>query len=245
MSEKRRHRGPAPEDRLFDDPNRLRKLRQAVEDLSWLLERGYSSKAASELVANRYQLTARERLAMAHAAWNTRRREAPLGAEELSGHRLCIDGFNLLITLESALGGAVLIRGRDGLLRDIANVHGHYTLRAETEEALKLAAEASKELKVREALWIFDRPVSNSGRIAALVETIGREKGIAMRGRTADGVDRLLKNCEGVVVSADSAILESGVLWFDLGGWIVERFIPQAKIVDLGGSPHAESRPVC
>lgn len=236
MSGKCRHRGPAPEDRLFDDPKRLERLRQAVEDLSWLLGRGYSSKAASELVGNRYQLTARERLAMAHAVWNVQGRKAPLFAEELAGRELCIDGFNLLIMLESALGGAVLIRGRDGLLRDIANVHGHYTLRLETRRALELAAEASKELKVREALWIFDRPVSNSGRIAAMVDTVGREKGIPMRGETADGVDRLLKNCDGVVATADSAILESGVLWFDLGGWIVERFVPEAKIVDLGRS---------
>ena len=34
----------------------------------------------------------------------------------LRGERLLIDGFNLLITLEAALSGAVLLRCRDDVL---------------------------------------------------------------------------------------------------------------------------------
>ena len=64
MRAMRKHRGPAPEDVLFHEPGRMARLRQAVSDLSWLLHRGYSAKAASELVGNRYQLRARERLAL-------------------------------------------------------------------------------------------------------------------------------------------------------------------------------------
>ena len=229
----RKHRGPAPEDHRFDDAERVEKLREAVGDLSWLLRRGYARKAATELVGNRYQLSARERLALGHAAWGREERSPPVPAEEIRGAKLCIDGFNLLIVLESALGGGVLIRGADGLVRDIANVHGNYSFRVETEQAVELAAEALKELQVGETLWLFDRPVSNSGRIAALVNRVAEEKGVPMHAETADRVDSRLKECEGIVVTADAAILDSGVRWFDLSGWILDHKLPDVRIIDL------------
>ncbi|WP_456428330.1 DUF434 domain-containing protein [Nitratifractor sp.] len=230
----RRHRGPAPEDRLFRDARRLRRLREAVEDLSWLLRRGYSAKAAGELVGNRYQLTGRERLALSHAAWDRRERSGRLQSDELKGKIVCVDGFNLLITLETALGGGVLIRGVDGRLRDLASVHGHYTLRAETEAAIRLALEGLRELGVRRSHWLFDRPVSNSGRLASLVESIARELGVEAEAEAVDGVDSRLKHCDGVVLSADTAILDSKrVQWYDLVEYLIERKIPNAWIVDL------------
>jgi len=231
----RKHRGPAPEDGLFRDPERLRRLREAVKDLSWLLRRGYSAKAAAELVGNRYQLTARERLALSHASWDRSDRAGRLRPDELRGQRVCVDGFNLLITLETALGGGVLIRGTDGRIRDLAAVHGNYTLRAETEEAIRLAQEGLQELGVRRSRWYFDRPVSNSGRLAALVESLARELGVEAEAEAVDGVDGRLKRCEGVVVSADAAILDTpGVRWFDLAEYLIEREIPGAWVVDLG-----------
>jgi len=230
----RRHRGPAPEDRLFDDPRRVERLRWAVEDLSWLLRRGYSPKAAAKLVGDRYQLGSRERLALSHASWDRSDRGGEVSAEELKGRPLCIDGFNLLITLETALGGGILIRGIDGRIRDLANVHGSYSLRAETEEAITLALKSMRDLGVKESLWYFDRPVSNSGRLAALVRTIAENLGVEARAEAIDRVDATLKACDGIVVTADAAILDSGVEWFDLAGWIIRRRIPDARIVELG-----------
>ncbi len=230
----RKHRGPAPEDGLFRDPERLRRLREAVKDLSWLLRRGYSSKAAAELVGNRYQLDSRERLALSHASWDRSDRAGRLRPQELRGKQVCVDGFNLLITLETALGGGVLIRGTDGRIRDLAAVHGNYTLRAETEAAIRLALEGLRELGVKRSRWYFDRPVSNSGRLAALVESTARELGVEAEAEAVDGVDGRLKRCEGVVVSADAAILDSaGVRWFDLAEYLIEGKIPGAWIVDL------------
>jgi hypothetical protein len=236
----RKHRGPAPEDAIFDDPKRLARLRRAVEDLSWLLRRGYSPKAAGELVGNRYQLSARERLALSHASWERSERDGEVSPEELRGERVCVDGFNLLITLETALGGGVLIRGIDGRIRDLANVHGSYSLRAETGKAVTLALEELRRLGVSETLWYFDRPVSNSGRLAALVEETGRRLGIRTKAVAVDRVDSLLKACEGIVVTADAAILDSGVRWFDLAGRIVRERIPEAWIVDLGAGRKSE-----
>jgi hypothetical protein len=230
----RKHRGLAPEDKRFFDADRVEKLRRAVDDLTCLLRRGYSQKAATQLVGNRYQLTERERHALIHAAWERESRNPPIASEALKGRKICIDGFNLLITLETALGGGILIRGIDGCYRDIANVHGNYTFRIETEEAVELVAEALKELGVEEAVWYFDRPVSNSGRTAQLVNETAEKLGIPMHAETADRVDAKLKACGDVVVTADAVILDSGIQWFDLAGWIVEhRFPGSPTLIDF------------
>ena len=237
----RQHRGLAPEDRNFFDEARVEKLRHAVADLSCLLQRGYAQKAATELVGNRYRLTARERHALLHAAWSGHRRKAPLSPEALEGRKLCIDGFNLLITLETALGGGILIRGMDGCYRDIANVHGNYAFRIETEEAVKLVAEALKELRVGSAEWYFDRPVSNSGRIVQLVNAVADKTKTPMHARTADKVDATLKACADVVVTADAVILDSGVEWFDLAGWIVRHKLEKSlHLLDFSNVENSE-----
>jgi len=231
----RKHRGPAPEDARFFDAERVAILRTAVTDLSWLLTRRYSPKAAVELVGNRYQLTDRERLAVVHAAGDGTPRRAPVPFEELKGRTLCIDGFNLLITLETALGGGVILIGTDGCYRDIANIHGSYALRAETANAIALVGEAVRQSGVEKARWLFDRPVSNSGRVAALVNETARRLPAAMEAKTAEEVDAKIKACGGVAVTADSEILSSGVAWFDLAGRIIQTRIRDAALVDLRG----------
>ena len=82
----RKSRGLAPEDSRFFDKENLARLKKAVADLSWLLQRGYSQKAATELVGNRYQLTRRERHALIHAAWGHEKRRPPLAPDALLGN---------------------------------------------------------------------------------------------------------------------------------------------------------------
>jgi hypothetical protein len=74
------------------------------------------------------------------------------------------------------------------------------------------------------------------------VEETGRRLGVRTKAEAVDRVDALLKECEGVVVTADAAILDSGVRWFDLAEWTIRERIPGAWIVDLGpgGRPKEE-----
>jgi len=229
----RKHRGLAPNDHTFFDPSKVTLLQKAVCDLSWLLSHGYALKDSLKLVGNHYQITKRERLAIAHAASGGKPRKAPVPITSLKGKSLCIDGFNLLITLETALGGGIILRGMDGCYRDIANVHGSYALRFETEEAIELTGNAIKELKVKDALWLFDRPVSNSGRLAKIVNETAEKLIVPMCAKTADHVDTRVKECGRVAITSDSVILDSATEWFNLAGWIIEHYIPDTKIINL------------
>src|SRR4029077_20476384 len=76
--------------------------------------------------------------------------------------------FNVLTTIEAALGGAVVLACRDETFRDIAGLHGTYRRVDETLPALDLLGEAISGLSVSQCRWLFDRPVSNSGRTRRL-----------------------------------------------------------------------------
>src|SRR6516164_1528077 len=141
MQKTHRHRGADPEDEHSFGVKRLSDLRQAVEDVSWLLDRGYGISSATELAGDRYHLTRRQRNAVARcacsAAARDRRQSHCVSAAQLRGQALWLDGFNVLTAVETALGGGVILIGRDGCCRDVAGVYSHYHKVEETIPALQ------------------------------------------------------------------------------------------------------------
>jgi hypothetical protein len=237
MPDKRRHRGPHPADPELFAADRHETLRQAVGDLSWLLTRGYAQTAGLKLVGDRFRLTERQRTAVSRSACSDRslaRRGAHrLEAGQVGGSDLEIDGFNLLTTVEAALAGGVLLIGRDGCLRDLASMHGSYRKVEESLLALALIGQCLTDLHAGSCRWLFDRPVSNSGRIARVAEDLARQSGWPWRSELCVSPDAVLRESRQVVVSADSAILDDCQRWFNLADWVVRRSVPQGWIVDL------------
>jgi len=80
----------------------LDKLGTALNELSWLLNRGYKIGASNELVGNHHQLTSRQRMAIARIACTDeqiiKRKAKCLPIGKLKDKTVVIDGFNLLIT---------------------------------------------------------------------------------------------------------------------------------------------------
>jgi hypothetical protein len=206
--------------------------------LSWLLGRGYAPVSALKLVGDRHSLTERQRRAVQRAACSdearARRQATRAAASELAGRCLVIDGFNVLTTIEAALGRAVVLHCRDTTYRDIAGVHGTYRKVAETLPALADVAEVLGELSVDRACWLFDRPVSNSGRVRSVVLQTAADKGFDWCVDLVDNPDRLLKQSSEIIATADSGVLDARPRWFNLARHVVDRACPKAWIVDLG-----------
>src|SRR6476659_9133456 len=105
----RKHRGAHPEDRKLFTGDQIAALRQAVDELSWLLTREYSIKAAVKVVGDRHELTERQRIAVAGSAGSDQsgagRAATEVALESLHDASVIIDGFNLIITVEAALSG--------------------------------------------------------------------------------------------------------------------------------------------
>jgi hypothetical protein len=215
----------------------LAALRVATAELSWLLSRGYQSRSALKLVGDRHALRERQRLAVARAACAEssleRRRASRVGERAVAGEGLVVDGFNLVITLEAALSGGVLVRGRDGCVRDLSSVHGSYRSVEETERAVVLAGEALEALAPASVLWLLDRPVSNSGRLAERVRDVAAVRGWPWRVEVEFNPDREIVNSGRVAVTSDSNVLDGVARWLNLGRTIVERHVPDAWVIDL------------
>ena len=235
----RRHRGAHPEDARLFEAARVASLRVAVSELSWLLSRGYQTKSALKLVGDRHNLRERQRLAVSRAACpeesRARRRAGRVGEAEVAGEGLIVDGFNLVITLEAALSGGVLVLGRDGCLRDLSSVHGSYRAVEETGRAILLAGEALSALAPASVLWLFDRPVSNSGRLAARVRELASERGWPWEVRAEFNPDREIVKSDRVAVTSDSNVLDGVKRWLNLGRLIVERYVERPWVIDLAG----------
>lgn len=234
MSDTRKHRGPHPADGELFAESQWPALRAAVYDLSWLLTRDYPRVSALELVGNRYDLTARQRTAVSRSSATDAAIEGRHGRrlliDQLEGEALRIDGFNLLTTIEAALAGGVILRGRDGCDRDMASMHGSYRKVAETRPAIERIGETLGN-RPADVVWWFDQPVSNSGRIKTLVTEIAAERGWPWTAEVVPDPDRLLVETTDVVVTADSEVLDGCDRWLNLARLVVENLPEPVNLV--------------
>jgi len=239
MPDKRAHRGPHPADRKFFGPEAIDGLRAALADFCMLLSKGYAEKSALKLVGDRYSLTRRQRLAVMRSACSDEqlesRRRRRIGVAELAGAELAIDGYNLLITIEAAMSGGIIFRGRDRCLRDLASIHGTYRRVSETIPAVELIGRFVKERSVKRVVWLLDSPVSNSGRLKTLMGRVARERGWSWEIQLMLSPDAELTATELIVASSDGIVLDGCKRWVNLAAEIIESEIPSARIVDLGG----------
>jgi hypothetical protein len=237
MPDTRMHRGPHPEDNELFSPDQLPLLRSAVHDLSWLLSKGYSRNSCLKLVGDRYDLAARQRQAVARCACSEAekkyRASTQILSEKAQGRPVLVDGFNLLTTIEAALGGGVILHARDGCIRDMASVHGSYRHVEETRPALLMIGRFAADLGISAATWYLDRPVSNSGRLRGLIENLARDQNWPWDIQLVFNPDKLLATAEGIIVTSDSGILNRCRHWLDLAGMLLKKHIPAANIVDV------------
>src|SRR5688572_14351746 len=176
MPDSRTARGPHPKDSDCFATSALPALRCAVAELSWLLDRGYPKKAALTLVGDRHALRDRQRMAVQRCAASEQdrrhRQSRRVPARALAGETLLVDGYNVLLTVEAALSGGVLLLGRDGVVRDLTSMSGHYRRMRSTRPALEAIAAFAAAHSCRELLWLFDRPISNSGRLKQSIDEL-------------------------------------------------------------------------
>lgn len=220
MSSEQRHRGSHPADQDLFAPRMIPALRAATGELSWLLSHGYAHGSSLKLVGDRHQLASRQRLAVGRAACSdagrTRRSERRLTAEQVGGREVIIDGFNLLVSLEAALSGGVLILCRDGCIRDLSGVHGSYHAVAETDTALLAVAKRLDQLNIRSATWLLDKPVSNSGRLARRIREMALAHGWPWSAEVVMNPDAELAGSSRPVITSDGKVIERAGAWFNL-----------------------------
>ncbi len=238
MPDKRTHRGPHPADEKLFAAGAISNLRTAVADYSLLLTRGYAEKGALKLVGDRFSLTERQRLAIMRSACSDQhlasRSQRRVLMENLAGQSIAIDGYNVLITVEAAMSGGVIFKGRDGCFRDLASIHGTYRKVTETIPAVELIGQFLREVGAGKALWLLDSPVSNSGRLKTLIGELARKNNWDWEVELLLSPDYELMKTDLVVASSDSVVLDDCKRWTNLAAEIIKQKLPSANVIDLG-----------
>jgi len=209
----------------------------AVSELSWMLSRGYKMTSSLKLVGDRHGLRERQRLAVSRAACSDqdkqRRREHCVSVEEIRNQSVIVDGFNLMITLEAALSNGPLFVGADECVRDLSTVHGSYRSVEETDQAIYMAGKALQHLGASSVMWLLDRPVSNSGRLAKRIAEIALQQAWPWQVEVVFNPDAMIMSSSAVAITSDSSILDRVERWADLKSYLLATEIPNAWIVDL------------
>ena len=212
-------RGFVPEDIRNFSEEAVSVMKEAARHVLYLINEGYDMKPAVTFVGNHFQLSERQRLALMRslAAMDQlmERKNKEKSLRQLAGQEVWIDGFNTVITLEVMLSDSILIRGMDGCIRDLAALRGTYRLIPETTRAARMLMACLEFAQVKKACILLDEPVSNSGRLKALLAEAAEEYGLETDIRILKDVDRALYEKENVITS-DSIILDHCKSWVDL-----------------------------
>ncbi len=221
-----RNRGKnSGDDQLFGSEKTVKVLQEAVRDMHYLLSRGFAENASAALVGNRYRLRARQiqmiKSASAGAKEISARNAKKVEANALSGKTVYIDGFNLLILLESLLSGAYIFKGCDGCYRDLSSVHGSYKRVQQTIRSIELVALFHQKIALSKIIWIFDKPVSNSGRLKQILLDYAQEQQIDWEVYLEFNPDKYLAAVPDTIISSDAWILDHCTSWFNLADYLV------------------------
>ncbi len=204
-------------------------LQQAAEDFRYLLNRGYPRKAALELVGNRYSLAYDQRHLLHRGVFSDadsesrRKRRIPLG--KIRNRALAIDGHNVIITIEAGLSGRPLILGDDGFIRDISGLSGRFKETEKTEKALQLVLDVLKKAKPRQTLFLFDAPISMSGKLAQEVRNQLKRENLSGDAMAVKVPEKILIGFPGIIATSDTIIIDQSKKVLDLAGAIIKRRI--------------------
>jgi hypothetical protein len=211
-------------------------LAEAVKDLRYLLARGYNRTPAVRFVGDKYRMNLRERYILMRGVFDEaeveNRRMKLVKMSEIGGEKVSIDGYNVLITVESILAKKPIIRCDDFIFRDISAVFGKHKITERTIQALRLIMKSLKEYRAGEVRFLYDKQVSKSGLLASTTRVMIAEFGLKGTATTMQKADVETLGSGGTTVSSDTVVIQKAKRVVDLAGEIVNQLSYQ-NIIQL------------
>ncbi len=210
------------------------KLRNAVHDLRHLLDRGYPRDSAITFVSNHYRLPLDRRHLLARCLFSKREvaehRRKAVKASAVRGKRLGVDGYNVLITLESILACKQVVRCDDGYIRDLRAIFGKYKPSRATDRALAELLNVLRRAMPGKVIVLFDKQASRSGELAGATRRGLKKFSLQGDSWAIGGVDFKLRAFD-VVASSDRAVIERAKAVWDIPAELLKR--KKANVIDL------------
>ena len=220
-------------------------FKNSVEDLIYLLNKQYPKKPAIELVGNRYRLDHNERMILYRGVFDTlssvERKKKQIKLSEI--HWLIIDGYNVLITLESYLKGKMVFRSLDGFVRDISGLYGNHLFNKFTIRGIELLIDSviksigKYSEAFRGGILLLDYPVSKSGELAKFIRERFEKENMCMDVKVVKNPDAFMieesNNSQNTVVAtSDTVVIDKIDRSFDIPDYLIKNVFHK-DILDL------------
>lgn len=209
-------------------------VEEAIKDLRYLLNSGYPRDSAVEFVSDHYQLELEKRHLLARCIFSEKEvrdhQERKVSIQGAEDRRIGIDGYNVLITIESILEGERVIKCDDGFMRDLQAIFGKYKMSDSTDRALRKLLDILEGVRASEVVLLFDKQVSKSGELAGLTRRQMDKRGLDGDARTTVGTDQKVWKFE-VSASSDRVIIERSERVLDIPAEVLKR--ENAEFLDL------------
>jgi hypothetical protein len=200
---------------------------KAAADVRYLLDRGYPQKGAVGFVCAHYRLDEESRYLLSRTVLShevsEKRRAKFLPCDKIEGMSIVIDGYNIIIGLESILDKKAYLCD-DGVMRDIKGISRNYKVSENTETAIGLILQFLKENNPSYVCFLLDSQISKSGLLAGTLRGKINDFGLRGDARTSKHVDYDLKSSKYIVASSDGVIIDEAENVVNFLSCIVSRF---------------------
>ena len=195
-------------------------LKDPVHDLRFLLDREYNKDPAIKIVSDKYRLTKKQRNFLLRAVFSKEeaREHRKKIIKNVKGRDLFVDGYNVLITVESHLKKKEIFLSDDGFVRDVSATFGKYKITRTTPKAVDMILEKIKKMNPGNVTFIFDAPVSKSGELCRVFKEKMKALEIKGTAKTAKNTDYVIAGSKGIVCTSDRAIIKKAEKVLDLAG---------------------------
>ncbi len=127
-----------------------------------------------------------------------------------------IDGYNVLITVESLLAGYPIYLCDDGSLRDTRGLFRSYKSTRFTIPAISMILDLLGLIKPSWIMVLLDQQMSHSGELAEMMRAMIAKRRLLGNAMTAQDVDHLLKEASAIIATSDGIIIDSVTSFVDI-----------------------------
>jgi len=195
-------------------------LREAAKEARYLLDRGYPKDSAIRFVSDHHCLPQEQRHVLARVISSSKsaraRKAKAVPVQALQGADVAVDGYNVLITVESLLAGRPVYLCDDGFLRDTFGIFKRYRPAELTDGAFAAIFDLLVAASPARITFLLDQQMSHSGELAARTRALMAFRQLSGCACTARDVDHRLKAFAGIVASADGSVIDSAFAVVDI-----------------------------
>ena len=217
----------------FSGPDLKEKLLKPARDIRSILRWGYPKFATIRFVADHSQLTVEERHILTRVIMPpdkiVSRIRKKIACNGIRDRDLLLDGYNVLLSVDSLLKKEPMWFCDDGYIRDTRYYFNKTRQAEDIEEALNSVIEFFFEARPKSVTFLLDAQISRSGELAGLIRRKLKEHGISGEARTSKTTDFDLKTEGGnpknniVVATSDGIVIDSVFQVLDIPACLMEK----------------------